>query len=486
MVALTALYYAAAHAGYAFGFAGPIAAIIWLPVGVGIAFLYLGGLRLWPAVLVGDLLVNNYSALPLGSALGQTCGNVLEVTVAALLIRRLVPGGAPLEGLGNLARTLVAIAVGTAISATAGALSLRLGNVITSDAAPQVWRTWWLGDSSGALVVVPFAIAWYRASHRRWWTGRPAEAALLLVTVAGLSELALHTDRPLTYLIFPGLIWAAVRFGQQGATLAIAVVVGFSVWATTHYVGPFAAHSLTRMVLSMQLYIAVAALSTLCLAAVVSEREVLARRLRASRARLVEVSDNERRRIEHDLHDGAQQRLTALAVRLGLASGSARQDPDQAAAVIENAERELLLAIDEVRELAHGLHPPVLIRLGLAKAIEAIAARSTVPIALLELPSERVEPTAEATAYYVVAEAVTNAQKHARASTIRVRAVVTRRTLRVEVVDDGIGGAGEGDGFGLRGLRDRVEAIGGTFEVASTAGQGTRVTAGIPAVAPPA
>src|SRR4051794_16407656 len=127
---LAAVYYGAAHLGYAFEFAGPVAAILWLPAGVGIAFLWLGGLRLWPGVLIGDLLVNNYSALPLGSALGQTCGNVLEVLVAISLLRRLVPHGSPLASVGRLGRMLVAIAVGTAVSATVGTLSLRLGEVV--------------------------------------------------------------------------------------------------------------------------------------------------------------------------------------------------------------------------------------------------------------------------------------------------------------------------------------------------------------------
>lgn len=484
IIALAALYYAAAHAGYAFGFAGPIAAIIWLPVGVGIAFLYLGGLRLWPGVLLGDLLVNNYSALPLGSAVGQTCGNVLEVTAAALLIRRLVPLDSPLAGLTTLLRTLLALAVGTAISATIGALSLRLGNVITTGQAPNVWRTWWLGDWSGALVLVPFAIAWSGVADRRWWAERPVEALLMLAAVAGLSALALDNHRPLTYLIFPGLIWAAVRFGQRGATLAIAMVAGFAVWATTHYIGPFVDHSLTRDVLRVQLYIAVAAISTLCLAAAVTEREELARRLSASRARVTQAADTERRRLEHDLHDGAQQRLTALAVRLGIASGRVRHDPELAPTIIDEAERELLLAIDEVRELAHGLQPATLSRLGLAKAIESIAARSAVAIDVLELPSTRVDPAAEATAYYVIAEAVTNAQRHAQAVTIGIGAVLVDDVLRVEITDDGVGGAAEIAGVGLQGLRDRVEAVGGTFEVTSAPGHGTRVAAGIPATAP--
>jgi signal transduction histidine kinase len=483
VVALAVVYYGAAHLSYALEFAGPVAAIIWLPVGVGIAFLYLGGVRLWPGVAIGDLLVNNYSALPLGSALGQTCGNVLEVLVATMLIRRLGRGSAPFAGVGGLTRGLVAIAAGTAVSATVGALSLRLGDVITTAGAPKVWRTWWLGDATGALVVVPLAIAWCRLARRRSDVTRSVEAAVMLATVAGLSELSLHSETPLTYLVFPGLIWAALRFGQRGATLAVAIVAGFAVLATTHYVGPFAFHSLDRSILNTQLYIAVAAISTLCLAAVVTERQELAKRLSASRARMVDAADTERRRLERNLHDGAQQRLTALMVRLGIAAELAGEDPQLATPVIGAARMELSLAIEELRELAHGIHPTVLTRLGLAKAIESIAERSGVRIELSELTQARGHAAVEATAYYVVAEAVANAQKHAQASTIRVRAAMAGRTLHIEVVDDGVGGATEAGGYGLQSLRDRVEATGGSFEVGSVPGGGTRVAAAIPITA---
>jgi signal transduction histidine kinase len=305
----------------------------------------------------------------------------------------------------------------------------------------------------------------------------------MLAAVAGLSELAFRSHRPLAYLVFPALIWAALRFGQRGATLAVAVAAGFTVWETTHYVGPFVFDSVTRSVLNTQLYLAVSALSTLSLATVVAERERFAEGLRASRARLVGATDTERRRLEHNLHDGAQQRLTALAVHMGLAAERARQSPDRAGDLIEGLEGELSLAIDELRELAHGIHPPMLTDLGLAYTIRNLAARSSVPIELLELPSTRLDSTAEATAYYVFAEAVTNAQKHAQASSIRVRAPLAPGVLHVEVVDDGVGGAREGSGLGLQGLRDRVEAIGGTFELDSPAGRGTRVAVEIPAVA---
>jgi signal transduction histidine kinase len=482
VVALAGAYYAAAKIGYELEFSGPVAAIVWLPAGVAIAFLSLGGLRFWPGVLVGDLLANDYSVLPLGSAFGQTLGNMAEVLVAALLIRRLVARGSPLDSLGGLARLLAAIAAATAISATVGPLSLLAGHVIPGSKLPEVARTWWLGDAAGALVVIPFALAWSQPRPRGWARSRAAEAVLMLAAVAGMSQIAFHSETTLAYLVFPALGWAGLRFGQRGATLAIAVAVGVAVWNTTHHHGPFVFDSITHSVLSTQLYIAVATLSTLCLAALISERARSAERLDASRARLVTASDTERQRLKHNLHDGAQQRLTALVIRLGLAAERARETHEPGAPALEAAQTEVLLAIGELRELAQGIDPAALTDHGLASAIRGIAARSTVPITVLELPSKRFDDTTEATAYYLFAEALTNAQKHAHASAIRVRATTAPRTLHLEIVDDGIGGATERAGGGLTGLRDRLEALGGTFDLDSPNGHGTRIAAAIPAV----
>ena len=481
MVSLAGLYYATAKMGYLLEFAGPVAAILWLPVGVGIAFLYLGGLRYWPGVLIGDLFANNYMALPVGAALGQTCGNMLEVLLATVLLRRLVRRGSPLDSVGGVGWLVVAILAGTAVSATVGGVSLLLGDVINWHAAPKVWRTWWLGDSSGALIVVPLALAWYRPLVRRWKGRRGLEAVVMLGTVIALGEYATRSHRPLTYLVFPALIWAALRFGQRGATLAVAVTAFFTVWNTIHYLGPFHFQSVTRSVLSAQLFIAVAALTTLSLAAVVSEREQFARRLGASRLRLVAAADNARRRLEQDLHDGAQLRLTWLAVQLRDAAELSRLNPERAAVVIGEAESELELAIDELRELAHGIHPAVLVDLGLAEAVKSLVLHSDIPVTLVELPSSRVDETAETIAYYIVAEAIANAQKYSRASSIQVRIVAGVDRLRIEVLDDGVGDAAERPGSGLEGLRDRAEAIGGTMELRSRTGEGTRVVVGLPA-----
>jgi signal transduction histidine kinase len=482
VAALAGLYYLVAKLGYELDFAGPVAAVVWLPAGVAIAFLSLGGLRFWPGVLIGDLLANDYAALPLGSALGQTTGNMLEVLVAALLIRRLSARGSPLDSLSGLGRLLIAIAAGTAVSAIVGPLSLLAGHVVTTGALPEVVRTWWLGDAAGALVVIPLALAWYQPPPRGWPRRRGLEAVAMLAAVAGMSEIAFRSERPLAYLVFPALGWAGLRFGRRGATLAIAVAVGFAVWNTTHYHGPFVFHSITLSVLNTQLYIAVVALSTLSLAALVSERRKFAERLDLSRARLVNASDTERRRLAHNLHDGAQQRLTALAIRLGSAADRAREADEPGAPALRAAGDEVVLAIAELRELTHGIHPAVLTDGGLAAAITGVAARSSVPVTLVDLPSTRFDDAAETTAYYLFAEALTNAQKHAHASSIRVRATTTPRTLRLEIVDDGVGGAIERPGGGLTGLRDRVEALGGKFTIESPSGHGTRIAAAIPAL----
>src|SRR4051794_20611883 len=479
--ALASAYYGAAKVGFALEFAGPVAAVIWLPAGVAIAFLCVGGLRFWPGVLVGDLLANDYSLLPLGSALAQTLGNMAEVLVAAVLIRRLLVRASPLDSLGGIARMLAAIAAATAISATVGPLSLWAGGVISGSKLPEVARTWWLGDAAGALIVIPLALAWYRPPPRDWPRARGVEPVLMLPAVAGMSEIAFRTETPLAYLIFPALGWAGLRFGRRGATLAIAVAVGFAVWNTTHYHGPFVFESIPLSVLSTQLYIGVAAVSALCLAALVSERKRFATGLDASRARLVKASDTERRRLEHNLHDGAQQRLSSLAIRLGVAADRAREAHEPGAAEFDDAGAEVILAIDELRELSQGIHPSILSDLGLRKALKGVARRSSVPITVVdELPAARLDDTVEATAYYVFAETLTNAQKHAHASSIRAHVATTTHALHLEIADDGIGGASEPVSGGLTGLRDRVEALGGTFEMASPSGHGPRIAAVIP------
>ena len=202
--------------------------------------------------------------------------------------------------------------------------------------------------------------------------------------------------------------------------------------------------------------------------------------LRRSRARIVEVGTAERRRLERNLHDGAQQRLVALSLTLRLAQGRLRKDPDGAEKLLGGAQDELGRALEELRELARGIHPAVLSDRGLKAALEGLAGRSPVPVELEGTPPERLPPPVEAAAYFVVAEALTNVVKYANATQARVSVSRSNGHAIVEIADDGVGGADPGRGSGLRGLADRVSALDGRLELRSPEGAGTLLRAEIP------
>jgi signal transduction histidine kinase len=202
--------------------------------------------------------------------------------------------------------------------------------------------------------------------------------------------------------------------------------------------------------------------------------------LRASRARIVEAGTAERRRLERNLHDGAQQRLVALSLTMRLAQSKLRNDPDTAETLLTGAQEELARALEELRELARGIHPAVLSDRGLEPALEALVGRSPVPVELAGTPRERLPPAVEAAAYFVVAEALTNVVKYAKASQARVQVSRSNGHAIVEVADDGCGGADPDRGSGLRGLADRISALDGTLELRSPEGAGTLLRAEIP------
>ena len=202
--------------------------------------------------------------------------------------------------------------------------------------------------------------------------------------------------------------------------------------------------------------------------------------LRDARQRILAAADEERRRIERDLHDGAQQRLVAVTLTLRLAQSRITTDPAGAAELVAQAREEAQLAIDELRELARGIHPALLTDRGLGAALEALATRAPVPVQISGVPDDRLCEPVEACAYYVTAEALTNIAKYANASEAFVELSLEDGRLRLQVRDDGVGGAEASSGSGLRGLRDRVEAVDGHLELDSPPGGGTTITVEIP------
>ncbi|MQS12126.1 sensor histidine kinase [Streptomyces kaniharaensis] len=199
-----------------------------------------------------------------------------------------------------------------------------------------------------------------------------------------------------------------------------------------------------------------------------------------SRAGLVDAVDAERRRIERDLHDGAQQRLTSLAMNLGLARRTLKDVPPEVMQVIVDAHEEAQAAIDELRDLVRGLHPAVLEDRGLDAALSGIAARAPLPVRLDVDLTERIAPTVEAVAYFTVSEALTNVAKHARAKNVDVSVRTAGGRLRLVISDDGVGGADPTRGTGLTGLRKRAASVDGTLSVLSPLGGPTTITVELP------
>ncbi len=200
----------------------------------------------------------------------------------------------------------------------------------------------------------------------------------------------------------------------------------------------------------------------------------------ASRAEVVDAAEAERRRIERDLHDGAQQRLVALAMSLGLAKEKMDSDPEAARALVDEAHREAKNALVELRDLARGLHPPVLTDRGLHAAVAGLASRAPVPVEVDLRVTRRAPPSIEGIAYFVISESLTNVARHSGARRARTYVADEGSRLVVEVSDDGIGGASDERGSGLRGLADRVRAVDGTFRVTSPTGGPTTVRAELP------
>jgi signal transduction histidine kinase len=290
-VALVALvYYVAGRIGLELAYLDGAVAALWPPAGVGLALLFLYGPRLWPGVVIGDLWLGDFST-PLGTVLAQTLGNTLAVVVGALLLRRLTSGRGQLDRVADVLAFVACALVTALVSAAFGPLALRLGDVISADELGRVFRTWTLGDAAGALLVAPVIMTWATRGVRGSTRRRLLEGAVVLVLLVALAELPPQRDVP--YIVFPVLLWAALRFGPHGAAAAILVVCSITVWNTAENDGPFVRDSITDSLLATQLFIGIAALTSLLLAALTAERSRATAALAASEAAQRSLADEQ-------------------------------------------------------------------------------------------------------------------------------------------------------------------------------------------------
>jgi signal transduction histidine kinase len=306
----------------------------------------------------------------------------------------------------------------------------------------------------------------YRGPIERSWSVEGDESAVARVCRTGLPARSDYT-RPAQ-----GSIAAAARDACTRSAVGVPVVVDGAFWGVmavgTREAEPLPADLEGRLAKFTEL-----------LATAIANAEGRAE-LDASRARIVATADATRRRIERDLHDGAQQQLVSLALEVRAAQASVPEEMNQHRDELSHIAEGLTTALDGLRETALGLHPAILAEGGLGPALKTLAHRSPIPVELEVRTVGRLSESLEVAAYYVVSETLTNAAKHSRASRVRVEVELRDRALCIAVADDGVGGADATRGSGLLGLRDRVEANGGTISIESREGAGTSLTAVLP------
>jgi signal transduction histidine kinase len=496
VVMLAAAYYASAKLGQALRYTGSVAAI-WPPVGVGIAALYLWGLEWWPGVVLGDLAVNVelylQGSAPAGSLIGQQAGNMLEVIGGALLLRRLIGSDARFDRAFQISGTFVAAAVATAVSATVGTISMVAGGVVDHSEVARFWRTWWLGDLSGVLVILPLVVVWARdprAAVRSLctWAG-----ALVISSVVLLAVLAVSASATVTYLVFPALIWAAYRFRAPGATLAIAITAGVTIGMTADNLGAFSNQQIDNRTLSTQLYLCVAAMTTLLLSAIVSERERSLRDLAEAKRRAGDRALEERYRIARELHDAVSQVLFSAVLQIRTAQKALRTErSSESRAVARSLETVANLtrtAQKEMRELIFELRRDAvdgdLVR-ALRRHADQLRASGRLDVDIrgfdAALPLSR---AAQTQLFAIVRESLENVARHSGADHAEVRVEVRRRDVLIDVEDTGRGFEPSVDHpghYGLDSIRDRASEIGAVVAIASRRGVGTTVHLAVPVV----
>ena len=430
-----------------------------------------------PALLGGrELLLAPASAATWRAISQAAVGSVVLVVLGATVLTMVALSIALLVlGVGIPMLLLVLVAVEPAAALERGRLRAHLAIEVAAPVYSQrdgLGRRWWRG--------------WWRVAvdPRRWGhvlyaiVGMGLATSQLAVVAVlggwGLALVALPVYRSWTDVDEPTILLVVVGLGAVWLASLLAQVL------TLGHV------RLARGLLGRPQSAALAEDARVAAQAAqerASVAEVRAEHLARTRARAVGAADDDRRRIERDLHDGAQQRLVALGVELGVARRVAATDPAAAAAALDHAHAEIKETLAELRDLVRGIHPAVLTDRGLDAALSALAARCPVPV-VLDVPApdslSDAGPAAEAAAYFVTAEALTNVARHSGAQQAQVRAELVGARLRLTVSDDGRGGARTLPGSGLEGLRGRVEALDGTFALESPQGRGTRLTVEVP------
>jgi PAS domain S-box-containing protein len=292
VTALGAAYFGAAMLGLSLAFATKQVTAVWPPAGIAVAVLVLAGMRFWPGVYVGALLANIAVAEPFGTAAFVAVGNTIMAVVGAWILRRLAGGRPALTSMRDVLGLVAAAALGPLVSATSGVATLALSGIIPWSSYVAVWRVWWVGDAMGVLLVAPLLLTWVLAPRPQWRFWRILEATVLICALIWVSAAALAADATkiattgqLKYVVLPPIMWAALRYGPRGSSVATLIVSVVAVVGAENDGGPFASHPPDERFMLLELFLAVAAITGLVLSAGMAERERAQQALEQARAR---------------------------------------------------------------------------------------------------------------------------------------------------------------------------------------------------------
>jgi two-component system, NarL family, sensor histidine kinase FusK len=502
-------YFVAARLGLAVPFTSGNVSPVWPAAGIALASVLLFGYRVWPGIALGAFLANLFSPIPHIAAAGLAFGNTVAALAGAFMLRRLPSFNTSLSRLIDVLQLIALGAlVSPLVSATVGVATLFAAHVQAWQALPMAWVIYWLGDAMGVLLITPLLLTLSSIYAIR--RERIAEVATLILLLA-LTCFVIFNDRLLGELkhdvlafgVFPFVIWAATRFGMIGSSFALLVIATIATVETALGSGPFAQSSPFQNSALLQVYLAVLAVSGLTLAAVVAEREQTeaertklihdqahqAVLLRDLSGRLLQMQDEERRRIARELHDSAGQTITAIGLNLSVVAASHNLSPEASKAIADTVALGEELS-REIRTMSYLLHPPLLDEAGLESALQwyvsGFGERSKIKVSL-QLPPElpRLSSELEISIFRIVQESLTNVYRHSGSPTASVSIRSEREVLRLCIEDAGKGIAARSQpsvpsvsetGVGLRGMQERVAQLGGTLQIESSE-TGTRVIA---------
>ena len=526
VAAVAVVYALAARAGLTLDAVSGFASLIWAPTGIALAATLLAGLRIWPGVFVGAFVANLLTGAPALAAAGIATGNTLEAVVAAYALRSLPGFRVALDGLRDvLALIVFAALLSTMISATIGVASLYLAGLVPSEKLGETWRTWWVGDAIGALLVAPLILVWMGRpppynSARRFIEAAALVFALVTACLAVFIVPGAQAGGPprQVYLFFPLLMWAAIRFCQRGAVTATAVVSAFAIAGTVLGHGPFIQPTLHDSLFALQTFIGITGATFLVLGASVSERERSRDQLRdardaanaanAAKAEFLAVMSHELRTPLNAIAGYAE--LLALGV-----PGPLTEKQSDSVARIRSNQQHLLALIDDVLNFAKIDSGPTPI---VSRPVEVCATLDSLEAVLrpglqrnqLELIWSRCDPALEVQAdpvklRQILLNVIGNSIKFTPPrGRIELSAFPSGDRVSIRVADSGIGIPADkleqvfepffqvhtgttreypGVGLGLAISRDFARAMGGDIDIRSEPGRGCVVTIDLPAPA---